>query len=81
MLTLPDKSQFFAEIVSVLELSATQEQITLATEFDPAATTVIAATARLSWLELSRMDGDAATFNHKWAGHATLNFNVRTTSE
>ena len=81
MLELPDGSQFFAEIASVLELSATQEQITLSTAFDAAATTVIAATARISWLELSRIDGDSATFNHKWAGHATLNFNVRTVTE
>lgn len=81
MLTLPDGSQFFAEILSIAEISATQESITLVNAFDAAATTVIAATARLSWLELSRIDGDAATFNHKWAGHATLNFNVRTVIE
>jgi len=81
MLTLPDGSKFFAEIDSIAELSATQETITLVNAFDAAATVVDAATARISWLELSRIDGDAATFNHKWAGHATLNFNVRTVIE
>lgn len=81
MLTLPDGSLFFAEILSIAEIDETQETITLVNAFDAAATSVTAATARISWLELSRLDGDAATFNHKWAGHATLNFNVRTVTE
>jgi len=81
MLELPDGSQFFAEISSVAELSDTQETITLSTAFDPAITLITAADARISWLELTRVEGDTATFFHDFVGQANLSFNLRTIIE
>lgn len=79
MLELPDGSQFFAEIASVAEIDDDTETITLVNPFDAAATPVVAATAKISWLELSRIEGDAATFLYNWAGgEGSIRFQTRT---
>ena len=78
MLTVGE-TQYFAEIASVFEASETLESITLLNPFDAMDATLIQpADARLSWLELTRIEGDVATFTHKHAGRATLEFNTRT---
>lgn len=78
MLELPDGTQYFSQIGSVTTLSSTQEQISLTNPFGGAATTVVAATARISWLELVRIEGDAATFEHERVGQAILKMQVKT---
>ncbi len=78
MLTVGE-TQYFAEIASVFESSETLESITLLNPFDSMDATLIQpADAMVSWLELTRIEGDVATFTHKHAGLATLEFNTRT---
>lgn len=78
MLTVGE-TQYFAEIASVFEASETLESITLLNPFDAMDATLIQpADAMVSWLELTRMEGDVATFTHQHAGRATLEFNTRT---
>ncbi len=78
MLTVGE-TQYFAEIASVFEASETLESITLLNPFDAMDSTLIQpADAMVSWLELTRIEGDVATFTHKHASLATLEFNTRT---
>ena len=82
MLELPDGTQFFAEIASVTAIDAATEQINLTSPFDAAMTVVVAATAKISWLELVRIEGDAASFVSNWAGgEGLVRFQTRTTQQ
>lgn len=79
MLELPDGSQYIGVVDSISEVDADTEAVTLSRAFDPlSSTTVDASTAKISWAELVRIDGDVATFRHLWAGESTLRFSVRT---
>ena len=78
MLELPDGSQYFSRVLSATTLSATQEQIGLSAPFGGTATPVVAATAKISWLELVRIEGDAVTFDHERVGQAILRMQVKT---
>jgi hypothetical protein len=78
MLELPDGTQYFAQVGSVTPISETQEQIGLVNPFGGTATTVVAATARISWLELVRINNDTATIEHERVGQAILRMQVRT---
>lgn len=77
MLELPDGRQFFARINSVTEVSG-NEQLTLVNPFDASVETVTASTARISFLEFVRIDGDVATLIHQWVGNASITFQTRT---
>lgn len=78
MLELSDGSQYFAQISAIAAGAGNTEVLTLVNPFDAATTLITAADARISWLELVRIDGDVVTFDHRWAGNATVKFGTRT---
>ncbi len=77
MLELPDGRQFFADVSSATD-GGTFESLVLSAAFDPVLSdNVVAATARISFCELVRVDGDVFTFNHREAGDCAFAFSVR----
>lgn len=78
MLELPDRRQFFARMTGVVDVGGGAEQISLAQAFGATAEIVPAADARVSFLELSRVEGDAATIVHARPGLALIEVQTRT---
>ncbi len=77
MLELPDGRQFFADVSSATD-GGTFETLILSAAFDSILVDVVtAATARISFCELVRVEGDVFTFNHLEAGLCQLAFSVR----
>jgi len=78
MLELPDGTQYFAQINGITPGTGT-EILTFDTAFDTGDSTLIdSADAKISFLELVRLNGDAATFIHERPGESELRFNVKT---
>lgn len=78
MLELSDGRKFFATVVSAVEIDADTESITLSNPFGIASEVVTASTARISFLELTRVEGDTANILHLFAGDGQIRFATKT---
>ncbi len=78
MLELPDGRQFFAVITGSAIIDEDTETITLSPGFSTSAEIVTASTARISFLERVRIDGDVARILHDYVGYGSIRFPTKT---